>query len=288
MNKLILTFGFVLLSCAITYKLSLAQESPLGSSGSQAPVEISADGTLEWHQKDKQYIANGNVEAVQEDVRILADKLVADYRDDNGGGNVEIYKLTAYGNVTLKNADSTAIGDMAVYDVDTSIATLTGGNLKLTTPDQVITARERMEYDTAKGIAKAIGNAKIIQDKNTLSAQSITANFEKNNNGEQILKTATANGGVTITTPEETLTGDKGIYNAANDTAEVSGNVKIVRGPNILEGARAEVNLTTNISKMFGAPETGQRVKGVFFPNSQKAPTDKPATEQKATEESIN
>ena len=150
------------------------------------------------------------------------------------------------------------------------VATLTGHNLKLTTPDQTITASERMEYDTVKNIAKAVGSAKILREPDTLNANIITANFTKDADGKQVLKTAHASGGVIIKTPEETLTGDHGTYNAAQNTAKVTGNVKIVRGPNVLEGSRAEVNLTTNISKMFGSPESGKRVKGVFYPGSRK------------------
>lgn len=246
-------------------------QSPSELTGdSDKPVEISAGKTLEWHQKEKQYVAEGAVEAKQGDVTLFAEKLVADYRDDEGGGNVEIWQLTATENVRIENVDSTATGDKAIYDVDTGQATLTGKDLKLTTPDQVITAQERMEYNSVKGVAKAVGNAQIVQDSDVLSAPTITANFAKDKNGKQVLKNANAVGGVTIKTPDETLTGDNGFYNAANNTAEIKGNVKIVRGPNILEGARAEVNLTTNISKMFGSPESGKRVKGIFFPGSNK------------------
>lgn len=246
-----------------------AQNTPSFGTGSKAPIEISAEKTLEWHQKDKQYIADGDVEAKQGDVTILAEKMVADYRDDNKGGSVEIWQLTAKQNVKITNADSTATGDEAVYNVDTGIATLTGNNLKLTTPDQLITAQKRMEYNTINGKATAVGNAQITRGADTLTANNITANFTKDKNGKQALKTAKATGHVVIKTPEETLTGDNGFYNAANNTAEVKGHVKIVRGPNMLEGERAEINLTTNISKMFGAPQTGKRVKGVFFPNSK-------------------
>jgi lipopolysaccharide export system protein LptA len=237
----------------------------------QEPIEISADHTLEWLQNKNQYVANGNVKAKQGDVTILAEKLIADYKDNNESGNIEIWQLTAQENVRIKNIDSTATGDYAVYNVETGLATLTGKNLKLTTPNQIITAQKTMEYHVNKGIAKAIGNAKIIREKNTLSAQVITANFSKDKNGKQTLSTAKASGGVKIKTPDETITGNSGIYNAKNNTAKISGNVKITRGPNTLEGYRAEVNLTTNVSKMFGSPNSGKRVKGVFFPSSKNS-----------------
>lgn len=260
MNKIYTLFimGFCFLSASIAH----AQNS--------APVEISANNTLEWLQNEKQYVANGAVEAKQGDVTILAEKLTADYKDDKNGGNTNIWQLTAEENVILKNTDSTATGDKAVYNVETGLAILTGGNLKLTTPDQIITATDRMEYNTISGTAKALGNAKITQNKDTISAKTITAHFTKDKAGNQILTTANADGGVTIQTPDETLTGDNGIYNATNNTATVTGKVKIIRGANQLEGAKAEVNLTTNISKMFGAPESGKRVKGIFFPGSEK------------------
>ena len=63
MNKVFLKLVFLIALSVPT----LAQEvknnsaqSPLGiSSESKEPVEISAGKTLEWHQKDKQYVADG-------------------------------------------------------------------------------------------------------------------------------------------------------------------------------------------------------------------------------------
>lgn len=252
----------------ILFIIVLCLSSPVFAQ--ESPIEISADQNLEWRQKEKQYIANGNVEAKQGEAVINADRLVADYKE-NDQGKTEIWRLTASGAVRLRNQDSVVTGNEAVYLVESTQATVTGGDLKLTTPKETITAKEKLSYNSTKGIAEAIGSAEIIQEDKRLNASSITANFTKDSNGQQILKNANANGFVKITTPNEILTGDKGFYNAQTNIAEVTGNVKITRGPNILEGNRAEVNLTTNLSKMFGSPETGGRVKGVFFPNSEKA-----------------
>lgn len=233
------------------------------------PIEISADQNLEWRQKEKQYIANGNVEAVQGDAVINTDRLVADYKE-NADGKTEIWRLTATGNVRLSSQDNIVIGDNAVYLVESGQATVTGGNLKLTTPEETITARDSLTYNSQLLVAQAIGNAKIVQQDKTLSASTITANFAKDSNGKQVLRNAKATSNVRITTPDETLTGNNGFYNAKTNIAEVKGNVKIVRGPNTLEGERAEVNLKTNLSKMFAAPNQGKRVKATFFPGSEK------------------
>ena len=233
------------------------------------PIEISADNSLEWLQNKQQYVANGNVEVTQGTSKILCDRLVADYRENEKTGSTEIWQLTAYDNVRLTSDDNQAQGDKAIHNVDTGLSTLTGNNLKLTTPDQTITAAERLEYNMNEGLAKAIGSAKIVRGSDTLSANNITATFGKNAQGKQILKTSTATGNVKITTPDEVLTGNKAVYNAVKNTATVTGNVTVKRGPNILEGGRAEVNLATNVSKMFGTPNNGKRVKGVFFPSSK-------------------
>lgn len=263
------SFYRTLMSCLVFAFVSIpanAQENT-----SQDPVEISADQSLEWLQNQKQYVANGNVEVKQGDVTVRAEKIIADYKegesDENGG--TEIWQVTAQENVIIQNLDTTAIGDEGIYNLETGLATLTGSNLKLTTPEQTITAAKEMQYNTINGTAKAIGDAVITQAENTLRAPTITANFEKDQNGKEVLKTAKAEGGVTITTPDEVLTGSTATYNAKNNTATVIGNVKITRGPNVLEGARGEVNLTTNVSKMFGSEKKGGRVRAVFFPGSE-------------------
>ncbi len=38
----------------------------------------------------------------------------------------------------------------------------------------------------------------------------------------------------------------------------------------MLQGVRADMNLTTNLSRVYGTKGKGGRVKGVFFPSSQK------------------
>src|SRR5690606_17134882 len=98
--------------------------------------------------------------------------------------------------------------------------------------------------------------------------------FTENEKGERIPQALEAENNVIITTPEEVLTGSRGTYRADTNIAQVSGSVKIRRGPNVLEGERAQVDLTTNVSTMFGGGGTitgsDGRVRGVFYPGSEK------------------
>ncbi len=251
---------------------------PLAAQAQEAkgdPVEITAKQTLEWHRNNKQFVATGDVIAKQGTAIVYADTLTADYRETKAS-SMDIHTLTATGNVRLENNDgSTAYGDKAVYTVDDGRAVLTGGNLRLVSPERTITATERMEYLTQAGEARAHGNAKLVQGDDTITANTLKAFFAEGANGQRALNRAEAIGNVVIITPEEKLTGDKGTYKAADNTAEITGKVRITRGPNILEGARGTVNLATNVSTLYGgasSPTGDTRVRGVFYPEKKSEP----------------
>ena len=240
----------------------------------QTPIEISADKTLEWNRNDKQYIANGNAIVKQGDTTIKGDVIAADYRE-TAKTDFDIYRMTATGHVTIDSKGSAATGDKAVYDVTTGIATMTGNNLRMESPEQTVTATDRFEYDVTAGKVRAIGNARVVRATDTLQADSIAATLARSSNGgTQKLEKMEATGRVKITTPTETLTGDRASYDSAANRAVVTGNVKILRGPNELAGERAEVDLKTNISRLFGSSiedgQTGGRVRGIFYPGASK------------------
>jgi lipopolysaccharide export system protein LptA len=254
-----------------------AQQTP---SNASQPIEITATKTVEWLRNEQKYVARENVIVTQGTMTLKTDLLTADYRED-ANSSTEIWQLTAEGNVEIADEKNTAYGDKAVYDVPTGVAVLTGQNLKLVSPDQTVTAKDRMEYHANKKKALAIGNAKVVRPKDTLSADRLTAYFKDDARQQPQQSTAAsvqggnldrleAEGNVVIKTPTETVYGKKGIYKAASNTAEISGSVKIERGPNILEGERAEVDLNTNVSRLFGSKGEQGRVRGVFFPGSEK------------------
>ena len=189
----------------------------------------------------------------------------------------------------INSQGNQAYGDKAVYELDTGIATMTGTELKMTGPDQTITARDKFEYGVTEGRLSAYGDVVILRGKDKIQADKASAFFTqdtKTTNGSRKLERFEGEGHVVVTTPTEILSGDRGIYRADSNIAEVSGHVKITRGPNVLEGERAEINLTTNVSRMFGNTTTsnpkGGRVKGVFYPGSNqpdaKPPAAAPAT----------
>ncbi len=246
-----------------------AQDVPVGKS--DEPLEITADESLEWHRTEKLFIAKKNAVATQGETNIAAQTLTAHYRED-AKGDMEISKLTADDAVTITSNETTAHGQKAVYDLDSGLATMTGDNLKMVGPDQTVTAQDRFEYWINDNRLNAIGRAKVTRLEDTVEADKVSATFKESAEGERVLDAMEATGNVVITTPTEVVTGSHGIYHAETNIAELSGGVQIKRGPNILEGEKAQVNLNTNVSKMYGSAQTGGRVRGVFYPGSEEKP----------------
>lgn len=243
-------------------------------SNSEKPLEVTADGTLEWHRNEKKFIARKNALAKQGDVSIAAELLTAKYTESDEQ-NIKISRVDAKNNVIIKSQETDAYGDDGFYDLDKGYAELTGNDLKMVSTDQVVTARDRFEYWAIEGRLIAVGSAQITRrneqgEINTLEADTITAYMKNNEKGERVLDRLVAENNVIITTPIEVLTGNNGVYEAATNQAEITGNVKITRGPNILEGAKATVDMNTSVSRMFGSGGARGRVKGVFIPGSEK------------------
>ena len=260
---------FILFVFLICISPALAQDLPGGKS--DAPLEITADDSLEWHRTEKTFIAKKNALAKQGETNIAAQTLTAHYRED-AKGKIEIVKLTAEDQVIITSNDTTAYGKKAVYDLDSGLATMTGNNLKMTGPDQTVTAQDRFEYWINDSRLSAIGRAKVTRLEDTIEADTVSAIFTEDESGARVLHSMEAIGNVVITTPTEIITGSHGIYHSKTNIAELSGGVQIKRGPNILEGAKAQVNLNTNVSKMYGSAQNGGRVRGIFYPGSEEKP----------------
>ncbi len=221
----------------ISLSLMVILFSPsLAIAADDMPLEITADSALEWNQAAKTYTANGNAKAVQGASSVQADKLIA-YYDESKGGATNITRLEATGHVNLKSGSDTATGEKVTYDLVNGVAVLDGGRVKI-----------------------------IQQEKNTLEADKIILTLEPSNDPKtsRSLKKAEAEGNVIVTNGGQIGKGDKAIYTPEKNTAELIGRVKITQENNWLEGDKAEINLTTHISRLTKKSGKGQ-VKGVFM-----------------------
>jgi lipopolysaccharide export system protein LptA len=304
------TLALALVCCVSGVPLSSAQGLSLGGVSEDRPVEVSADSGIEWQQDAKVYIARGNAIAKRGTTEVHADTLTAHYRPSKGaGGETEVYRLDADGHVMIKGPTQTVVGDQAVYDVDQQIGIVTGKALKLTTPSDVVTARDSFEWYDAKQISVARGDAIAVRDTKRLRADVLTAHMtkEKPKPGEnqpeaktsKAVSAATnakttakagplgdsdegsrisridAQGNVLVSTPTDIGRGDYGVYNADTGIVTLLGNVTITRGPNAIKGEYAVVDLNNNVSRMMPGPSApgtpSSRVEGLFIRQDQGA-----------------
>ncbi len=140
------------------------------------PIEISAD-TLEHQQEQKIAIFTGNVDAVQGELNLRADKLIVHYRADSGESN-EITLIEAFGNVFLSSPTEMAQGANGVYNLDTDRVELTG-MVVLTRGDNVIRG-DRLDMDLITGKSRVSGqtpgNDGVVPDSGRVKALFVPSN----------------------------------------------------------------------------------------------------------------
>jgi lipopolysaccharide export system protein LptA len=216
-------------------------------------------------------------------------------------GSNEIYRLEAVGNVHIYTQTDQAQGDHAVYDMDQAVLVLTGDNLRLTTPNEVLTARDDLEYWPQKHMAVARGDAVVVtKDARRMAADTLVAYTTPDQDKPATppaggatpvaaksadpatpatddplgasgkLQKVEAYGHVTIRTVTDTVTGDRAVDVPDTGIARVFGNVHITRGENQMNGSEAEVNQKTGISRLLSSPD--ERVHGLVLPNSNNGP----------------
>jgi len=241
-----------------------AQSLNMGGGAKDTPIEIFADNGIEWQQDNQVFLAKGNARAVRAGTTLFADLLTAFY-SERADGTTDIYRLDADGNVRIVSASQTAKGEKAVYDVQREILVLTGGKPNLVTPTAVITATQQLEYWQQKQMAVARGNAVATRDKRQVRADVLAAFFrDDKKTGDTKVYRVDAYDNVVVTTEKDRAFGDRGVYNVETGITTLTGSVRIQRGKNELAGCKAEVNLTTGISKLFSCP--GGRTQGRLVP----------------------
>lgn len=312
-----MTGARMLLAAALLFAIghgAVAQPLDLTQGG---PITVTARDGIEWHQAEQEVIARGDAIAVRENVTVTADRLIAYYRkkavpgaapaqpvavqpDAADTGGTEIYRLRAEGHVHIYTATDHAQGDVAVYDIDQAVLVMTGHDLKLTTPNEVLTAKDTLEYWPQKHMAVARGDPVVVtKDGRRVAADVLVAYTTPANapppasaakptaapstQGDDLaasgkLEKVEAFGHVSIRTPTDTAIGERAVYVPDSGIARLAGNVRITRGQNQLDGQEAEVNMKTGIARLLRGGSS--RVTGLVMPNdttNQSLPAGPPS-----------
>jgi lipopolysaccharide export system protein LptA len=277
---------------------------PAGLAGAQGldlsqggPIAVTAQDGIEWRQNEQRVIARGNARARRDNVTVTADRLIAWYRKKGGGdaaapgddtsGN-EVYRLQAEGQVRIFTDQEQAIGDRATYDVDQAVLVMTGRDLRLITQNEVLTARDSLEYWSQKRMAVARGDAVVLtSDARRVAADTLVAytadappaaGAPRNRPGDADaprtgkLEKVEAYGNVSVRTPTDMATGDRAVYVPDIGIARLGGSVRITRGQNQLNGGEAIVNMKTGVARLVG--RGSERVSGLVLPNDSSGRVD--------------
>ncbi len=194
---------------------------------------------------------------------VHADELVAHYIEAKKGEN-EIQSLEAKGNVKITQDGNVGVGTSANYDMNTGQMVMRGPAANLTGANgDTLSAEQEVQFNDKTGVAHAVGKPVITRpDDRTLRASQIDGQFVKDKDNNWVLQTATATNNVVVTTKDSIATGNHGFYDAAKNTALLTGNVKIAKGQNTMTGDRAEINTATGEARLLPAEVAAGATKG--------------------------
>ncbi|HVA13229.1 MAG TPA: LptA/OstA family protein [Stellaceae bacterium] len=307
----LLALALALPLSAVVHAQAPPPSNALGLAGSDnnQPLNIEADNGIEWQQNNHVYIARGRAKATRGDNSVTADTLYAYYRNapapnaataaaaqpragqpaasqsplDNG--STQVYRIEADGNVVFATPTQTAYGDHAVYDVDQSVLVVTGKNLKIVTPQDIVTARDSLEWYDQKQIGVARGDAVAVRrgpEPKSIRGDVLTTEVTKPANQPSKISKVDAQGHVIVVSQDQIARGDAGVYNLDTGIATLTGHVTLTRGENELRGQYAVVDTNNNVARLLSAPPSAQltgarpRVEGLLIPHPQNQ-TQKPA-----------
>jgi len=244
------------------------------AASSKEPIVIEAAGSLVWQQADKTYHAIGDASATRGALNIKADELIAHYVEENGQNQIQF--LEANGHVVINDNGAIAVAPHAQYNTVTGDMDLTGQNLKITTKkNEILSANQQIQFNDKSGKAMALGAPVMTRPDRKLSADRLDGQFVKDETGNWTLQTGNAAGHVITTSGIGTAnpsisTSDTGFYDAAHGTALLTGNVKLSRGQNQLNGDRAEINMNTGESRLLPSLSPNSpdhRVRAILYQN---------------------
>jgi lipopolysaccharide export system protein LptA len=120
------------------------------------------------------------------------------------------------------------------------------------------------------------GNVKVVQGDTTMLCKTLVVFYDNTPaagskpamksstpgpSGSSSIRRLEAKGGVIVTQKDQTVTGDRGVFDMRANTVTLLGNVLLTKEKNVLRGDRLIVDLTTGVSRV--ESDSG-RVQGVF------------------------
>ena len=131
----------------------------LGSANAEGYVK--AGESLIWDSENKSYTAEGDVEFKNDRFIAYADKMIANYIEEN---NDEIFTIIElFENVVIEYEDETFKGNYAIYSRDDNIIKLTG-DVSIESPNRLLTGNELIaDIDNNKRILNSANKDSLVE-----------------------------------------------------------------------------------------------------------------------------
>ena len=255
--KKIIIFVFILFA-------SFSQFVLAKTNNNKSELTVEADESLEWFEKEKYYLAKGNVILKKDGVTLKANIIKADYVFENGENILK--KIIAKDKVILTKENTKATGQYMTYDLKDKIARISGPFQTFSSPSGYVESKKNIVFDDMNNKAEAEGNVKIIlSNKTVIYADNVKADFEAT---DKSLKKAIAKGNVIIVSKDKgrKSKADLGVYNSNDEIIRLTGNVVIINQKSKLSGSKGITNLKTGVSNIVGDRKNNKRVRGTFSP----------------------
>jgi lipopolysaccharide export system protein LptA len=154
---------------------------------------------------------------------------------------------------------------------------------------------DSLEVLQDKSMAVFSGHVVAIQGEVRLKAEKMTVYYKpsdenpaatkktdkpKSDDKQGAIQKIETDGGVFLSTAQETASGANGTYDVEHQMIHLNNNVVLTRGQNVLKGDKLTYNFATGKSVITGGGATqpngkkGERVRALFIPGSESKPKD--------------
>ncbi len=126
------------------------------------------------------------------------------------------------------------------------------------------------------------GNVKVVQGDTTMRCKTLIVFYETKGStkpaiqsaapgpgGSSAIRRLEAVGNVVVTQKDQTVTGERGIFDMKSNTVTMEGGVLLTKDKNVLRGDRLVVDMSTGISRV---ESNSGRVQGVFQSSPGSSP----------------
>lgn len=150
------------LALGSVFVIGQAAAQGLGSHDTNAPVSFSAD-RIEVQDRADRVVISGSVQVNQAGMQVNAPRMTIAYTQ---AGGTQVNRIDATGGVTVRRADQTARGQVAIYDLDRKLITMVG-NVQLTQgTNRLNGGRLMIDLNTGRATVDGSGGSAPVQDVN--------------------------------------------------------------------------------------------------------------------------